>query len=60
MGQRAKNKQAALSETMFKASEKQLARYNSEQIVQRKLLEKQKGRYRDFSFENPYANMKNH
>jgi len=59
MGKKAKNKQAQLSEDMFAATEKQLARYNKEQIVQRKLLEKQKDRYRGFEFKNPYADMVN-
>ena len=59
MGRSAKNKQAALSEDMFEASEKQLKRYNDEQRVQRKLLEKQKARYRKFDFKNPYAGMQN-
>tara|TARA_R100000805_G_scaffold79_5_gene114 strand:+ start:6530 stop:7387 length:858 start_codon:yes stop_codon:yes gene_type:complete len=59
MGRRAKNKQAALSQEMFNATEKQLARYNDEQEVQRKLLEEQKDRYRQFEFKNPYANMQN-
>tara|TARA_R100000322_G_scaffold105668_1_gene67288 strand:+ start:44 stop:709 length:666 start_codon:yes stop_codon:yes gene_type:complete len=59
MGKKAKNKQAALSEKMFQATEEQLARYNDEQIVQRKLLEEQKDRYRQFEFKNPYANMQN-
>jgi hypothetical protein len=59
MGKKAKNKQAALSEKMFAATEEQLARYNDEQIVQRKLLEEQKDRYRQFEFKNPYANMQN-
>jgi hypothetical protein len=44
---------------MFAATEEQLARYNDEQIVQRKLLEEQKDRYRQFEFKNPYANMQN-
>ena len=59
MGRSAKNKQAALSEDMFKASEKQLKRYNDEQKIQRKLLEKQKAKYREFDFKNPYAGMQN-
>ena len=59
MGRKAKNKQAALSDKMFTATEEQLARYNDEQIVQRKLLEKQKQRYRQFEFKNPYADMEN-
>ena len=59
MGKKAKNKQAQLSEDMFAATEKQLARYNREQEVQRKLLEKQKDRYRGFEFKNPYADMVN-
>ena len=59
MGKKAKNKQAALSEKMFQATEEQLARYNDEQVVQRKLLEEQKDRYRQFEFKNPYANMQN-
>ena len=59
MGRKAKNKQAALSQEMFNATEKQLARYNDEQEVQRKLLEEQKDRYRQFEFKNPYANMQN-
>ena len=42
MGKKAKNKQAALSEKMFEATEAQLKRYNDEQIVQRDLLQKQK------------------
>ena len=59
MGKSAKNKQAALSEDMFLATEKQLERYNAEQIVQRELLEKQKAKYRTFEFKNPYADMQN-
>ena len=59
MGQSAKNKQDALSGQMFQASQKQLARYNDEQVVQRKLLETQKAKYREFEFKNPYGGMKN-
>ena len=59
MGKKAKNKQAALSEDMFAATEKQLERYNEEQGVQRELLEEQKDKYRQFEFKNPYADMKN-
>mgnify|MGYP003638594126 CR=1 FL=1 len=59
MGQSAKNKQNALSGQMFQASQKQLARYNDEQVVQRKLLETQKAKYREFEFKNPYGGMKN-
>ena len=59
MGKKAKNKQAALSEKMFQATEAQLERYNEEQAVQRRLLEKQKQRYRTFEFKNPYADMQN-
>lgn len=59
MGKKAKNKQAALSQDMFAASEKQLKRYNDEQVVQRKLLETQKDKYRQFEFKNPYAGMQN-
>ena len=59
MGKKAKNKQAALSDKMFAATEKQLERYNDEQIVQRKLLEEQKTKYREFEFQNPYADMEN-
>ena len=59
MGKKAKNKQSELSDKMFAASEKQLKRYNDEQIVQRKLLQEQKSRYRQFEFKNPYADMEN-
>ena len=59
MGRKAKAKQSALSEKMFVSTEKQLERYNDEQIVQRELLEKQKDRYRNFEFKNPYADMEN-
>ena len=59
MGRKAKNKQAALSDKMFDATEAQLKRYNEEQVVQRKLLEKQKEKYRQFEFKNPYARMEN-
>jgi len=59
MGKKAKNKQAALSEDMFAATEKQLERYNQEQTVQRELLQEQKDKYRQFEFKNPYADMKN-
>ena len=59
MGRRAKRKQAALSQQMFQASEKQLARYNDEQAKQRVLLEKQKDIYRGFEFKNPYAEVRN-
>ena len=59
MGRKAKNKQANLSQDMFRASERQLARYNEEQAIQRELLEEQKDKYRQFEFKNPYADMKN-
>ena len=59
MGRNAKNKQAALSDEMFKATQEQLARYNEEQKIQRELLETQKEKYREFDFKNPYANMRN-
>ena len=59
MGKKAKNRQNALSDKMFAASEKQLKRYNDEQIVQRKLLQEQKASYRQFEFKNPYADMEN-
>ena len=59
MGRKAKNKQAALSEEMFAATEKQLERYNEEQAIQRELLEEQKDKYRQFEFKNPYADMVN-
>ena len=59
MGRKAKNRQAALSEEMFAATEKQLERYNEEQAIQRELLEEQKDKYRQFEFKNPYADMKN-
>jgi len=59
MGQSAKNRQAELSETMFAASEEQLKKYVDEQKIQRRLLEKQKDKYRQFEFKNPYADMVN-
>ena len=59
MGKKAKNKQAELGDKMFEATEAQLKRYNDEQIVQRELLQKQKARYRQFEFKNPYAKMEN-
>ena len=59
MGASAKRAQSRIQEKMMKATEKQLARYNAEQVVQRKLLEKQKAVYREFEFTNPYADMKN-
>ena len=59
MGRKAKNRQAALSEEMFAATEKQLERYNEEQAIQRELLEEQKDKYRQFEFKNPYADMVN-
>ena len=59
MGRKTKRKQDALSEKMFQSTEKQLERYNEEQIVQRKLLETQKSKYRQFEFKNPYADMQN-
>ena len=59
MGRRAKARQDALSRKMFQSTEKQLKRYNEEQVVQRKLLETQKERYREFDFKNPYADMQN-
>ena len=60
MGRKAKAKQSALEEKMFAATEEQLAKYNEEQVVQRELLEVQKGKYRQFQFENPYGNMENY
>ena len=60
MGRKAKARQSALEAKMFKATEEQLKRYNEEQVVQRKLLEKQKVEYRQFQFENPYADMENY
>jgi len=59
MGRKAKRKQDALSRKMFASTEKQLARYNEEQVVQRELLETQKSKYREFEFKNPYADMEN-
>ena len=59
MGKKAKNKQAALSEDMFAATQEQLERYNDEQATQRELLNEQKDKYRQFEFKNPYADMKN-
>ena len=59
MGRKAKNQQAQLSQEMFEATEAQLEKYNEEQVFQRELLEKQKGEYRKFEFQNPYANMQN-
>jgi hypothetical protein len=59
MGRKAKNKQDELSQKMFTATDEQLKRYNDEQVVQRKLLETQKARYRQFEFKNPYAAMEN-
>ena len=59
MGRSAKRAQSRLNRQMFAATEKQLARFNREQTIQRQLLEKQKAVYRKFDFVNPYANMKN-
>jgi len=59
MGRRAKRQQGALSKKMFQSTDEQLKRYNEEQIVQRELLETQKEKYRDFEFQNPYADMEN-
>ena len=52
MGKKAKSRQAALSEKMFQATEKQLERYNEEQAVQRRLLEKQKQRFIEGAVKN--------
>jgi hypothetical protein len=60
MGRKAKARQSALEEKMFAATEEQLAKYNEEQVVQRELLEVQKGKYRQFQFENPYGDMENY
>jgi hypothetical protein len=60
MGRKAKSRQSALETKMFSATEKQLAKYNEEQTIQRGLLEEQKGKYRQFQFENPYADMENY
>ena len=59
MGGRAKRAQVRLQREMMQATERQLARYNEEQAVQRKLLEKQKTKYREFEFKNPYAGVRN-
>ena len=59
MGRSANRAQSRLNRQMFAATEKQLARFNREQTIQRQLLEKQKAVYRKFDFVNPYANMKN-
>ena len=59
MGRSAKRSQSRIQDKMFKATEKQLARFNREQEIQRKLLEKQKAVYREFEFTNPYADVKN-
>jgi len=59
MGRSAKRSQRRIQEKMFKSTEEQLRRYNREQKIQRQLLEKQKGVYREFEFVNPYADMKN-
>jgi len=44
---------------MFQSTEAQLKKYNEEQVIQRKLLEEQKEKYRTFEFQNPYADMEN-
>ena len=59
MGRRTKRKQDALSTKMFQSTEAQLKKYNEEQVVQRELLETQKEKYRQFEFQNPYADMEN-
>ena len=59
MGSRAKRAQTRLQREMMQATERQLERYNEEQAVQRKLLEKQKTKYREFEFKNPYAGVRN-
>jgi len=59
MGRSAKRSQSRIQRKMFAATEKQLARFNREQKIQRELLEKQKAVYRQFEFTNPYADMKN-
>ena len=59
MGRRAKRQQGALSQKMFQSTEAQLKKYNEEQVIQRELLETQKEKYRQFEFQNPYADMEN-
>ena len=59
MGRRTKRKQDALSTKMFQSTEAQLKKYNEEQVIQRELLETQKEKYRQFEFQNPYADMEN-
>jgi len=59
MGRRTKRRQGALSTKMFQSTEAQLKKYNEEQVIQRKLLEEQKEKYRTFEFQNPYADMEN-
>ena len=57
MGGRARRR---LSRDMMAATDRQIAAYKKEQAIQRKLLAEQKQEYRDFQFQNPYANMRNY
>jgi len=45
---------------MMDATNAQIAAYREEQAIQRELLKKQKQEYRNFQFQNPYADLQNY
>ena len=54
-----KKKQRALEREMMGATKEQMARYLEEQKIQRGILDEQKRKYREFTFENPFADVEN-
>jgi len=57
MGGRARRR---LQRQMMDATNAQIAAYREEQAIQRELLKKQKQEYRNFQFQNPYADLQNY
>jgi len=59
MGRRARLESNELAANQQLQTDKQLAVYQEEQKIQRKLLAEQKQEYRSFEFKNPYENLDN-
>ena len=54
-----KSKQRQIEREMMDATNAQLEKYMEEQKAQKIILDEQKQQYREFTFENPYADMEN-
>ena len=59
MGKRAKRKQRATMNKMNQMAQNQLTDFQERQKAQQAILDKQKQSFKDFKFENPFAEMEN-